>query len=118
MSEKIILETVEKMHYENSFGVVPNSTSTRTMVTSFRVNNETQYGSFEWYDKETGGDRYYADGGLWFKEIEGEETMKLSDFDGCFDLPPNLIQWLYDNDYLDQWHIDLWVKSNRLTLRD
>ncbi len=113
MTERIVIETKETMHYETSHGVVPNSEATTTMVTAFKINDETHYGSYEWYDKETGGERFYAEGGLWFND-----DMELEDFDGCFNLPPDLIQYMYENDYLDQWHIDFWAKSGRLTLKD
>ena len=53
-----------------------------TMKGTVNVNEDTCYGSFEIYDKATGGDRRYAEGGLWF-----DEDMNLTDFDGAYDLP-------------------------------
>lgn len=109
MTEYIEIESEETMRYENSFGVVPNSTKTTTMVTRFQINEERQRGSYEWYDKD--GDRYYCEGGLWF-----DENMILTDFDGNFDLPPDLIKYLYDNGHLDEWYVNMWVKDGRLVI--
>ena len=110
MTEKIEIESEETMHYENSFGVLPNSTNTVTMVTRFSINEDTHYGSFEWFDKG-GNDRYYAEGGLWFND-----DMVLTDFDGIFDLPPDLIKYLYDNNHLDDRYVKMWVKDGRLKI--
>ena len=49
----------------------------------------TERGSFEWYDANTAGERYYCEGGPWFSE-----DMVLNDFDGNFDLPPRVVQYL------------------------
>ena len=109
MTEYIVIESEETMHYENSFGVLPGTTNTTMMVTRFQINEERQRGSFEWFDKD--GDDYYAEGGLWF-----DENMILTDFDGVFDLPPDLIKYLYDNDHLAEWHVNMWVKDGRLVI--
>ena len=57
------------------------------------INNPT-YGWFELYDIETGGDEWYAEGGLW---LEGNVV---TEYDGVFALPPaitdKLKEWGYD----------------------
>lgn len=59
-------------------------------------NDGYHQGWFELYDVETGGEEWYAEGGLWFK---GKE---LTDYDGVFDLPPaiknKLMEWGYQVD--------------------
>ncbi len=99
----------EQMMKENSFGTVPGSESTTTMVTIMTVNEERRRGSFEWYDANTAGDRYYCEGGLWFSE-----DMVLNDFDGNFDLPPRVVQYLYDNDMLDESDISMWKENGKI----
>ncbi len=76
-----------------------------TMKGTVSINEDRLYGSFEVYDKETGGDRRYAEGGLWF-----DEDMNLKDFDGCYDLPQFVLEFLHQNDHLDEWHLNLWCK--------
>jgi hypothetical protein len=49
---------------------------------------DMQYGWFEFYDSESGGDDWYAEGGLWFEE----ET--LTDYDGVFSLPTFIFKYL------------------------
>ena len=43
---------------------------------------DERYGYFELYDIASDGDRFYAEGGLWF-----DEDRKLVDYDGCGELP-------------------------------
>lgn len=70
---------------------------------SMSINDETMRGCFEIYDKESGGERYYAEGGLWF-----DDDMMLNDFDGCYDLPTFVLEELWQNDHLNEWHLNLW----------
>ena len=67
------------------------------------VNLETGYGSFEWYDIETGGDRYYAEGGLWFNESINDSGWELSDYDGVYELPHYVVSWLDENDLISPY---------------
>ena len=57
------------------------------------------YGWFEFYDIESGGEEWYAEGGLWF---DGKE---LTDYDGVFSLPSfvseKLKEWGYDVSYVE-----------------
>lgn len=70
---------------------------------SMWISDERMRGGFEIYDKEFGGEGYYAEGGLWF-----DDDMMLSDFDGCYDLPTFVLEELWQNDHLDEWHLNLW----------
>jgi hypothetical protein len=97
------------MRHEGSWGSTKSEMT--KMKCSWWIDCDRERGGFEWYDIETGGHRYYAEGGLWF-----DENMKLNDFDGVGDLPPVLIQYLYDNDYLDEFEVKMWVKSGRLVI--
>jgi hypothetical protein len=49
---------------------------------------DREYGWFEFYDSESGGDEWYAEGGLWFQN----ET--LTDYDGVFSLPFFIFKYL------------------------
>ncbi len=66
-----------------------------------RIHNEER-GSFEIYDVKTGGERVYAEGGLWFDEYEG--VIYLRDYDGVFELPEyimdKLVEWGYNMDQI------------------
>lgn len=44
------------------------------------------YGSFEWYDLESGGEDFYAEGGLWFNKKK-----EMVDYDGVFCLPEDVL---------------------------
>ena len=58
---------------------------------------DKDYGCFEFYDIDTGGERLYAEGGLWF---DGKE---LVDYDGVFQLPLPVIdklkEWGYNTEF-------------------
>lgn len=61
--------TTENMVESNSFGVVGREFGVE-IVTTVSVGEPkpdgAQHGSFEFYDKATGGNHWYAEGGLWF----------------------------------------------------
>ena len=73
----------------------------REMEVTVGIKNEN-YGWFELYDEETGGEYIYAEGGLWFAEHEGETC--LTDYDGVFELPDyvmnKLAEWGYNVDWI------------------
>ena len=46
-------------------------------------------GGFEIYDTATRGERWYAEGGLWFDE-DGD----LTDYDGVFSLDSRISKWI------------------------
>ena len=55
--------------------------------------NNGNYGWFELYDIETGGEDVYAEGGLWFK------GKYLVDYDGVFELPKYIMDKLVEMGY-------------------
>ena len=71
-------DTEVTLSASNSFGQTREVETTNVEVI-VRLNGER--GSFEFYDEETGGENWYAEGGLWFN---GKE---LVDYDGIFELP-------------------------------
>ncbi len=73
-----------------------------TMRFHVSFNEERQYGSFEQYDAESAGERYYAEGGLWFDENV------LVDYDGIYSLSEEVL------DQLEEWGLD--VKNMRRLL--
>lgn len=79
----------------NSFGLVDKEANVELSIT-VGINSD-DYGWFELYDTKTGGDRWYAEGGLWF------ENKTLTDYDGVFSLPIEIIEKLeqmgYNADY-------------------
>lgn len=60
----------------------------KTMQYFISWNKEEEIGAFEIYDIESGGNDYYAGGGLWFTKD------KLDDYDGVFCLDEEVINCL------------------------
>jgi hypothetical protein len=93
---KINFITTESLSLENSFGTIKEQEGIELDVT---IGVDDEAGWFELYDTETGGDNWYAEGGLWF---EGKE---LTDYDGVFALPVCVINKLkelgYDMSYAE-----------------
>ena len=50
--------------------------------------SEDDYGWFEFWDTKTSGEKWYAEGGLWFNK------KKLTDYDGVFSLSSFVISYL------------------------
>ena len=69
--------------------------SIRTMKYNLSFNEDKQYGSFEIYDLESGGNDFYSEGGLWFDKNE------LQDYDGIFSLPVPIL------DKLEEWGLNV-----------
>jgi hypothetical protein len=65
-----------------------------------RMKPEENYGSFEFYDIKSGGENWYASGGIWF-----DENKCINDYDGVFELPNEIIEKLkeigYDTSYVE-----------------
>lgn len=72
-------EVVTPLRLSNSFGTVRKEDNVKVQCI-LRIDNDSR-GSFELYDIKTGGEDWYAEGGLWFKEGA------LYDYDGVFALP-------------------------------
>lgn len=83
------------LQLQNSFGIIAEQDGVEIEINVRQKKKD--YASFEFYDTDTGGDEWYAEGGLWF---EGKE---LVDYDGVFALPAEIINILekagYDCSY-------------------
>ena len=69
----------QKVSLETSYGTIVGPTEVELDVT-VGIKDES-YGWFELYDIESGGEEWYAEGGLWF------DNKALTDYDGVFTLP-------------------------------
>lgn len=85
-------EETMNLSLENSFGIIHKEDDVKIKI-SLGINKEEGTGYFEIYDMESGGNDWYAEGGLWF---EGNE---LTDYDGVFDLPTPLKTKLKELNY-------------------
>ena len=102
MSRQVInneqLEIVTNLTKETTYGVVGKAKNIKLSVEVTVFDNN--YGCFEIYDIETGGDEWYAEGGLWF---DGKE---LTDYDGVFELPSfisdKLREWGFGGDIINE----------------
>jgi hypothetical protein len=95
MKSQVTFNTKADLRLENSFGVLNQQENVELEITvGF---NDENYGWFELYDLESGGENWYAEGGLWFKD------RTLTDYDGVFSLPHEIIIKLeelgYNADY-------------------
>lgn len=75
---------------QNSFGIIASEKDCQLEFT-IRIHDGEKTGSFELADVKTGGNKWYAEGGLWFDEKE------LVDYDGVFELPEEIL------DKLEEW---------------
>lgn len=95
---QVTFKATESLSLENSFGTIREQKGIELEVT-IGIREDEGTGWFELYDIETGGDDWYADGGLWFN---GKE---LTDYDGVFSLPVCIIEKLkelgYDSSYAE-----------------
>lgn len=95
MKREETFESVQFLSMENSFGLVRKPEEVKIEVT-VSIHEDGSTGWFEFYDLETGGDDWYAGGGLWFK------GKTLVDYDGTFSLPKvvadKLEEWGYEVD--------------------
>jgi hypothetical protein len=84
---EIKFQATESLRMENSFGTIREQDQIILSIT-IGINEDGDYGWFELFDDATGGDDWYAEGGLWF---DGKE---LTDYDGVFGLPLCIIEKL------------------------
>ena len=90
MKKDIRFEATESLRMSNSFGTVRQEENIKLDVS---INIKDERGSFEIYDIKTGGEDWYAEGGLWFK---GKD---LVDYDGVFALPKCIESKLTELEY-------------------
>ena len=86
--QQVEFEATQGLQLENSFGVLKGEDGIKLQVT-IGIKDDT-YGWFEFYDIESGGDEWYAEGGLWFTNGE------LTDYDGVFSLPNFILDKLQE----------------------
>ena len=86
---KTTIDVVQQVNHVGSWG----GTEYQTRTMRFNVSTPdtprqdgSWYGSFEWYDLESGGDEFYAEGGLWFNE-----NKEMRDYDGVASLPDEIL---------------------------
>lgn len=92
MENTITKITSEALSLENSFGVIKQETVALRCTVFFHKGGLTA--GFEVFDEETGGDEWYAEGGLWFEADTEKEQMRLYDYDGVFALPEGVLEIL------------------------
>ena len=92
MENTITKITTEALSLENSFGVLKQETVQLNCKVFFHKGGSTA--GFEVYDEKTGGDEWYAEGGLWFEADTEKEQMRLYDYDGVFALPSGVLEIL------------------------
>ena len=92
MKRKETFQATQSLALENSFGVLKEEKGVVLEVT-VGINSD-EYGWFELYDVESGGDEWYAEGGIWF------DGKTVTQYDGVFCLPIPIIdklkEWGYD----------------------
>ena len=83
---------VTSLAWETSSGLISQKVAKET---SFEIGicDETSKGWFEFYDIDSKGEDFHAEGGLWFKEKE------LIDYDGVFELPETIFDKLGEMGY-------------------
>lgn len=92
MEKKETFTVTQALSLENSWGVLKADDSIELEMTVC-VKERGDYGWFEFYDLETGGDEWYGEGGLW---IKGNAVVE---YDGVFSVPPAIISKLEEWGY-------------------
>jgi len=77
--QSVKFKAVESLSYDNSYGTIKEENNIELSV-EIGIKDDGD-GWFELYDIESGGDEWYAEGGLWF------DGKTLTDYDGVFALP-------------------------------
>lgn len=96
MKKEVTFKTKQSLTLENSFSVIDRQDDVELEVTIGFHNNNT-YGWFELFDIESGGEHWYAEGGLWFYKNE------VTGYDGVFSLPECILNKLEEMGYnIDQ----------------
>ena len=81
-------KVVDGLIRQTSYGVVDKEKDVVISV-SVGYRAEDDYGWFELYEEKSGGDKWYAEGGLWFNGLE------LVDYDGVFELSSFIADFLH-----------------------
>lgn len=81
----------ENLISQNSFGIINAQDSVQLQI-NIGI-NEHNHGYFEFFDVETQGDEWYAEGGLW---LDGKRVIQ---YDGVFALPTCITEKLEELGY-------------------
>ena len=92
--EQYDFKVTKSLSLENSFGIIKQEEGIEIDVT-VGINDEDS-GWFELYDIETGGEEWYAEGGI---EFDG---MDIVGYDGVFELPDFIVNKLVELGYKDE----------------
>ena len=92
--EQYDFKVTKSLSLENSFGIIKQEEGIEIDVT-VGINDEDS-GWFELYDVETGGEDWYAEGGI---EFDG---MDIVGYDGVFELPDFIVNKLVELGYKDE----------------
>lgn len=89
--QQIEMDVTTDMIRQNSFGIIDEESKVELHIT-IGIKSDT-YGWFELYDVKSGGNDWYAEGGLWF---DGKEV---TDYDGVFCLSSYIVDKLKEMGY-------------------
>ena len=89
--QQIEMDVTTNMVRQNSFGIIDEESKVQLHIT-IGINSDTR-GWFELYDVKSGGNHWYAEGGLWF---DGKEVV---DYDGVFCLSSYIVEKLKEMGY-------------------
>jgi hypothetical protein len=90
-TQRVEFQATESLILENSFRNIKKQKDVVLDVT-IGINSET-YGYFEFYDVESGGEDWYAEGGIWI------ENNVITGYDGVFALPTFITDKLKEMGY-------------------
>lgn len=105
------IEVASRFRMEGSWGATQWEKGT-LRITAW-VNQEKARGGFEISDVETGGNRAYGSGGLWFDGNSNDDygtTGVLLDYDGVGSLDLRILDWLDDIGLIDRSPSDYFRK--------
>jgi hypothetical protein len=91
MKNTVTFYTKADLGLQNSYGILAKEDDVELEIT-IGINSD-EYGYFEMYDVETAGEKWHAEGGMWF---DGKNVI---DYDGVFSLPAAIIVKLNDLGY-------------------
>jgi hypothetical protein len=91
MKNTVTFYTKANLSLQNSYGILAKEDDVELEIT-IGINSD-EYGYFEMYDVETGGENWHAEGGIWF---DGKNVI---DYDGVFSLPAAIIVKLNELGY-------------------
>ena len=91
---EVNFKTTQTLSLGTSYGTIKTEKNVKVEATIRTREDNPLRGSFEFYDVETGGDTWYAEGGLWFNAKK-----ELTEYDGVFSLPDFILNKLKELGY-------------------